>query len=217
MCDNFIVMARCKYDWNAVLTYRLAGHTLKESRRKFGFTFAAWYKAIERGAIEAPHNQNKGGTKRYDWTEIQRYYDQGHSIRECMRSYGFNSASWYKASQRGKIKARPQRMSIETLLAVPRNRYHVKNRLLRAGLLQEECSHCGLSEWRGRKLCIQIDHINGIKNDNRLENLRMLCPNCHSQTETFGARNRRAKRRSRVLSAASEVVAPARFELACRP
>jgi 5-methylcytosine-specific restriction endonuclease McrA len=67
-------------------------------------------------------------------------------------------------------------------------------RSLEAGLLQNRCQECGLSEWRGKRLSIQINHINGIKNDNRLENLRMLCPNCHSQTETFASRNRRKLR-----------------------
>lgn len=52
------------------------------------------------------------------------------------------------------------------------------------------CSVCGLpDEWLGSKLTLEIDHINGRHNDNRPENLRFLCPNCHSQTETFCARN----------------------------
>jgi hypothetical protein len=52
------------------------------------------------------------------------------------------------------------------------------------------CAWCGVSEWRGRKLVLHLDHINGIHNDNRLENLRLLCPNCHSQTDTYSNRRR---------------------------
>ena len=48
-----------------------------------------------------------------------------------------------------------------------------------------ECSVCGLSDWQGKRLVLQLDHINGDNHDNRLENLRWLCPNCHSQTNTF--------------------------------
>ena len=48
-----------------------------------------------------------------------------------------------------------------------------------------ECSECGLSSWRDRPLSLHLDHINGVNNDNRFENLRFLCPNCHSQTATY--------------------------------
>jgi hypothetical protein len=52
------------------------------------------------------------------------------------------------------------------------------------------CSLCGVTEWRGRALVLHLDHINGIHNDNRLENIRLLCPNCHSQTDTYCNRAR---------------------------
>ena len=45
-------------------------------------------------------------------------------------------------------------------------------------------------DWRGKRLVLHVDHVNGINNDNRLPNLRFLCPNCHSQTPTFGNRRR---------------------------
>lgn len=48
-----------------------------------------------------------------------------------------------------------------------------------------KCDCCGISEWQGKKLALQLDHINGDNHDNRLENLHWLCPNCHSQTDTF--------------------------------
>lgn len=48
-----------------------------------------------------------------------------------------------------------------------------------------QCDCCGISEWQGKELALQLDHINGDNHDNRLENLHWLCPNCHSQTDTF--------------------------------
>ena len=49
-----------------------------------------------------------------------------------------------------------------------------------------ECNGCGLSEWRGNKLVLQVEHIDGDKMNNELSNLELLCPNCHSQTPTWG-------------------------------
>lgn len=66
--------------------------------------------------------------------------------------------------------------------------------LNRFNVLEYKCALCGnTGEWQGQVLTLQIDHINGIRNDNRKENLRWLCPNCHSQTETFCGRNQTKK------------------------
>jgi Zn finger protein HypA/HybF involved in hydrogenase expression len=66
----------------------------------------------------------------------------------------------------------------------------LKKRLLKTGLLENKCYECGLMpEWNGKNLSIQLDHKNGINNDHRLKNLRMLCPNCHSQTDNYAGRN----------------------------
>lgn len=71
------------------------------------------------------------------------------------------------------------------------NRWRLKIRLLRANLIDNICYKCGLEpKWNGEPLSLQIDHINGKSNDNRLCNLRMLCPNCHSQTPNFAGRNK---------------------------
>ena len=67
----------------------------------------------------------------------------------------------------------------------------LKNRIIKEGLLEYKCDKCGnTGNWNGKPLSLQLDHINGIHNDNRLENLRFLCPNCHSQTDTFSKRKR---------------------------
>jgi Zn finger protein HypA/HybF involved in hydrogenase expression len=62
---------------------------------------------------------------------------------------------------------------------------HVKNRLINNGLKEYKCERCDISEWLGGRLVIELHHINGDPTDNRLENLQMLCPNCHSQTHNY--------------------------------
>jgi len=75
------------------------------------------------------------------------------------------------------------------------SRVHLKKRLINEGLKSKKCDSCGIAdEWNGHPLSLQLDHINGINNDNRLENLRILCPNCHSQSLTYGGRNARKEK-----------------------
>lgn len=77
-----------------------------------------------------------------------------------------------------------------------RNNGNIKKRLFKENLLENRCQICGLSPtWQGKKLVLRLDHINGVNNDHRLENLRMLCSNCDSQTDTFAGRN--IKKRSK--------------------
>ena len=65
----------------------------------------------------------------------------------------------------------------------------LKIRLIKENRLEYKCARCGISEWMGQPISLQLDHINGKNNDHRIENLRFLCPNCHSQTETYAGKN----------------------------
>ena len=132
--------------------------------------------------------------RRHDWAEIRAYYEEGHSVRECIQRFGFSSKTWMQAVARGAVVPRPQGMPVEELLVGPRARTHVKTRLIRAGLLEPRCAECGIDSWRGEPLSLCLHHVNGDPADNRLENLQLVCPNCHSQTENFAGRNRRAAR-----------------------
>lgn len=58
--------------------------------------------------------------------------------------------------------------------------HRLKLKLIRDGIKKEECEKCNLSEWMGEKIVLELDHINSDHYDNRLENLQILCPNCHA-------------------------------------
>lgn len=117
--------------------------------------------------------QPAGGNYRSSYLRIER----------C----GLDTTHWtsHKTPEQG---FRPPR-SLEDIL-VQNSTYSssnsLKHRLWKAGMLSKECCLCGISTWMGSNLVLQIDHINGERSDNRIGNLRILCPNCHSQTSTFG-------------------------------
>lgn len=66
----------------------------------------------------------------------------------------------------------------------------LKIRLVKCGLLKDQCEMCGLLPiWNGMPITLQLDHRNGDHEDNRIENLRVICPNCHTQTSNYGSKN----------------------------
>ena len=113
------------------------------------------------------------------------------SVRECAKRFGFHKGSWHKAVQRGAIEPRDHRIPLEQLLVCGRQtgRDHLKGRLIKAGLKEKCCEICGITDWMDMPINLQLHHKNGDGLDNRIENLQFLCPNCHSQTDTYGGRN----------------------------
>lgn len=61
--------------------------------------------------------------------------------------------------------------------------------LVQCGYKEYKCECCGINEWNGQPISLQLHHINGNSRDNSLENLQILCPNCHSQTDNYGSKN----------------------------
>lgn len=136
---------------------------------------------------------NEKCARRYDWNEVQAAVDEGLSTRECCERFGFARATLTQAVKRGAIVPREWVTPIEEILVAgrKRSRGHVKARLINEGLKENRCEVCGIAEWQGRPLNMELHHVNGDGKDNRLENLQLLCGNCHSQTDNWGGRGRR--------------------------
>jgi Zn finger protein HypA/HybF involved in hydrogenase expression len=74
-------------------------------------------------------------------------------------------------------------------------RHRLKERIIKNKLIEYKCESCGNGdEWNGKKLVLHLEHKNGINNDNKIENLCFLCPNCHTQTETYSGKNKVSKK-----------------------
>lgn len=139
--------------------------------------------------------RQKFNKKKYDWVEIQNFYNEGNSYRKCAEKFNINSTAWDKAVKNGLLVVNNKPKEIHEI----KGRFNLKKRILRLSLLKYECSECSLPpKWNGKVLSLQLDHINGVNNDNRIENLRFLCPNCHSQTETFAHKNRKNYKKSEI-------------------
>ena len=128
-----------------------------------------------------------------DWAAIRADVEAGVTRSQILKKYGVGSSRYTHALQEGLLPSRAPGTRVDTRWLIansPISRRSVKRFIIQNALLPYTCALCPQGPtWQGKPLVLVLDHINGVNNDHRLENLRFLCPNCNSQTETFAGRN----------------------------
>jgi RNase P subunit RPR2 len=97
--------------------------------------------------------------------------------------YSGNKGS--KGRKVGKYKSAEEYMASEQYVSSHR----LKVKLLKENIKEHRCEICNITEWMGKSVPVELDHIDGDRYNNELSNLRILCPNCHAQTDTYSGKN----------------------------
>lgn len=126
-----------------------------------------------------------------------QYYDPDDDIdNETINEEDSMNIQYYDSDECGSdnvTKKKPKKYPLDEILVVNSKFSHKQRlvyKLLEEKLIEHKCNMCRICPvWQEKTLVLQLDHINGTNNDNRIENLRLLCPNCHSQTDTYGGKN----------------------------
>lgn len=116
-------------------------------------------------------------------------------LEKKLKSLNLDTSHWLgQGHLKGKKHTWTKKIPIQEIL-VNESLYNDSNklriRLIKENILEAKCYECGLTEWRGKSLSFDLEHKNGNRFDNRIDNLTILCPNCHSQTATYRGRNKK--------------------------
>jgi hypothetical protein len=174
---------------------------------------AAMWARLSHFQVDTSHwerspRQSRSPTRRYTAEALARAVAKSESIAGVLRELGIRPAggshfyisrrireagldtSHFRGQAHNRGKPGKRKSADEILVVLPEGSIRTKSPRLRRAMVEcglpHACSGCGIGpEWLGSPLTLAIDHINGDWHDNRLSNLRFLCPNCHAQTSTW--------------------------------
>ena len=147
-----------------------------------------------------------------DRKAVRRAVHGSHSIREALRKLGLAPAGGnYESIKKsivkfgldtshftgqGHLRGRTHDYSKRPLHEILKqgkleNTHRLRRRILVAGLKSQCCEHCGLSDWLGKPIPLELHHVDGDRTNNLLSNLRLVCPNCHALTDNYRGKNKK--------------------------
>ena len=110
-----------------------------------------------------------------------------------------NEFKYYPSQSKGIFCSNKCRGEYKVVESIKSGKYSLKTAFIYFERITEyKCAFCGINEWNGKKLTLQKDHIDGDTTNNTMSNLRYLCPNCHTQTPTWGSKNIKDENRDKL-------------------
>ncbi len=131
--------------------------------------------------------------------QIVECYNSGITLHEAAAELSMSVVSLWRRAKKinlkwSKIKRQSvKKIDLNEILQGKHPSYQtfkLRNRLIAEGIKENVCEICTIKEWNGLEISMQLDHIDGDSHNHLLSNLRMICPNCHSQTETYCGKNK---------------------------
>lgn len=206
----------------------LQTHTLREVQDLTGISRGSLDRILRRYGIAKIDSKTKNAVDLIETERLQKIVDCNSSITGVARDLGLGVRDFYiKKIQQAIIDRNisTELMKNNRTLRTPRNNHDIfvenstvsrstlRDRVIKDELVEYRCKECGnLGVHNNKPLTLQLDHINGNNTDNRLENLRFLCPSCHSQQDTSFGKRRCEHRRKSIIQKNSELIDRTRCE-----
>lgn len=113
------------------------------------------------------------------------------AIKKCEYDISHFTGKAWNQGEKYKPVNPPKKLNEVLVKNNPVNTHKLKLRLIKEGLKKHICENCQLNEWQGKPIPIELDHVDGDRDNNQIENLKILCPNCHAQTDTYRGKNKK--------------------------